>query len=931
MYRPGGRSRRRYWPWPRQNPGPGQDASYPTMVAQAAIATRLLDLTPVNASRCVCKRTPAAASADLVLDLGRGREEPVALGIVEARGVDQPRRHRRRAAFEPDRRRHRRHGAVARLRREIEVVGAAGREQRRERRDLAVHRAEPGIDLLVTAKHHRAAEPGHERLELALAEREPRVLRLQIVGDVVGGGRIAPQHLEPDVRSGERGHVGELRLDVRIARDAGVDEHQIVEEQHVRQLVEHPHVVLEHFARDVTDQRVDRLGRLHAAVDPAAILDVVLVVAAQREHVIRRREVQLHHGAQHAVVAEHPAIDVIAEEDELRLGLAVVELPRLELREEVGLEQRALQARVATVEIAEHRDVVDRIGPGRMHEHVAVEERLVGREVRDRLLAGELSNSLRALRGELGDEPVHEIQVGLDLLRDPVGIRGVVVLERGEERVVVETRSDRRRVGNRDLVALEGLAICFVDRRRVIEQRFDLVAELLLARVDRAVGVDQLVDRRQQLVLVVAIERLEDLVRAELELRVAELLDVFTVGHGLVEQRLDAALDLLEHLVEVTRELVDDLVAGLRIGVGHRELRARGDELADVDPDERLLGEVELAIDVPECSQVEDDRVHLLFGDVWIRAEREHRPKACPDRRQACKGGAVYDLAVGTRPVRAPVVVLALLCAGTAYGDPYVEGSAFFGVADFGSQIALGGSLAPEQRPQTSPMFGARLTAILVRTVVFDLGVEPELELTPSWTGYGFDGPRDSYFAPVFGYRGSLLLRMRVPRAVRFHALAGLGGATVVSKSPYMSTDTDPVLYYGVGATLALGENWEMRLDVRQGIMPARDGGSTAINEAMNSLSQQFRAVPAPAAKPPEEHPPLAIVTPPPVVEAPPAPDPDTDHDGIPDRLDKCPEQPEDKDGFEDADGCPELDNDLDGVPDAKDKSTNEPETRNGY
>src|SRR3569833_2738337 len=101
MYRPGGRSRRRCRPWPRQNPGPGQGASYPTMVAQAAIATRLLDLTPVNASRCVCKRTPAAASADLVLDLGRGREEPVALGIVEALVVDFPRRLCRRAAFVP--------------------------------------------------------------------------------------------------------------------------------------------------------------------------------------------------------------------------------------------------------------------------------------------------------------------------------------------------------------------------------------------------------------------------------------------------------------------------------------------------------------------------------------------------------------------------------------------------------------------------------------------------------------------------------------------------------------------------------------------------------------------------------------------------------------------------------------------------------------
>src|SRR3569833_527376 len=117
---------------------------------------------------------------------------------------------------------------------------------------------------------------------------------------------------------------------------------------------------------------------------------------------------------------------------------------------------------------------------------------------------------------------------------------------------------------------------------------------------------------------------------------------------------------------------------------------------------------------------------------------------------------------------------------------------------------------------------------------------------------------RSSRSAPVFGDRGSLLLRMRVPRAVRFHALAGLGGATVVSKSPYMSTDTDPVLYYGVGAPLALGEIWEMRLDVRQGFMPARAGGSTAIYEAMAGIGLRFGAVPAPAAKPPEE-PPLFV------------------------------------------------------------------------
>jgi OmpA-OmpF porin, OOP family len=54
-------------------------------------------------------------------------------------------------------------------------------------------------------------------------------------------------------------------------------------------------------------------------------------------------------------------------------------------------------------------------------------------------------------------------------------------------------------------------------------------------------------------------------------------------------------------------------------------------------------------------------------------------------------------------------------------------------------------------------------------------------------------------------------------------------------------------------------------------------------------------------------------------------PDLDNDQDGIPDTLDKCPNEPEDKDGFEDEDGCPDLDNDQDGIPDAEDLCPNEP------
>jgi OmpA-OmpF porin, OOP family len=52
---------------------------------------------------------------------------------------------------------------------------------------------------------------------------------------------------------------------------------------------------------------------------------------------------------------------------------------------------------------------------------------------------------------------------------------------------------------------------------------------------------------------------------------------------------------------------------------------------------------------------------------------------------------------------------------------------------------------------------------------------------------------------------------------------------------------------------------------------------------------------------------------------------PDRDGDGIPDMYDKCPDVPEDKDGIDDTDGCPEDDADQDGIPDVSDACPREP------
>jgi outer membrane protein OmpA-like peptidoglycan-associated protein len=57
----------------------------------------------------------------------------------------------------------------------------------------------------------------------------------------------------------------------------------------------------------------------------------------------------------------------------------------------------------------------------------------------------------------------------------------------------------------------------------------------------------------------------------------------------------------------------------------------------------------------------------------------------------------------------------------------------------------------------------------------------------------------------------------------------------------------------------------------------------------------------------------------------------DLDGDGIADDVDKCPTEPEDFDGFQDADGCPDPDNDKDGILDVNDACPNEPEDFDGF
>jgi len=300
---------------------------------------------------------------------------------------------------------------------------------------------------------------------------------------------------------------------------------------------------------------------------------------------------------------------------------------------------------------------------------------------------------------------------------------------------------------------------------------------------------------------------------------------------------------------------------------------------------------------------------------------------------------------------------------GTARSEPVdrLEVSGFVGLGVFTSDTQLGNSWAPEQVPNTAPVVGGRLGWLALPELMtfgdLDLGlvVEAELSVATAFTGgASFEGDRGrmSYFAPVFGWRAHGLLRLGGLRAIEPHLAIGVGGETVESTSPFMAKETDPVIYWGPGASIEITDRWSVRFDLRHGIMPGRDGATSTFEAQLGVAASLGAGRDRVRISEPTE-------PPPPV----PPPDVDTDHDGIVDRLDKCPaeaetvngiadddgcperdtdgdgivddrdkcpEAAEDVDQFEDDDGCPDLDNDGDGIPDAGDRCPLEPETLNG-
>src|SRR5262252_1410440 len=126
-----------------------------------------------------------------------------------------------------------------------------------------------------------------------------------------------------------------------------------------------------------------------------------------------------------------------------------------------------------------------------------------------------------------------------------------------------------------------------------------------------------------------------------------------------------------------------------------------------------------------------------------------------------------------------------------------------------------------------------------------------------------------------------------------------------------------------VGARYAVSGPWMVQGGIGTGLTNGVGAPAVRVILAVGYATDLRPPPPPPPAPPPPPPPPPPVKQPP--------PDVDTDGDGIVDRLDKVPTEPEDKDGFEDDDGCPDPDNDKDGVPDVTDKCPMDPEDKDGF
>lgn len=245
-----------------------------------------------------------------------------------------------------------------------------------------------------------------------------------------------------------------------------------------------------------------------------------------------------------------------------------------------------------------------------------------------------------------------------------------------------------------------------------------------------------------------------------------------------------------------------------------------------------------------------------------------------------------------------------ILTATSASAENGFEIGGFAGVHLFNTNNELGVADAPNANSLRNTFIGGiRLGYHFLDQVA----LEGELGILPTEARQGR--------ADVFGFAYRIHpMYYFTPQSDQWRpfVLAGVGGMYGSSnEDTIIGDDADFVIHAGAGVKYRVESNWGVRLDGRYLLPPTSDGEGLAYGgdwEVTLGLYKTFRDAGEAPAKAPS----------------------DDDGDGIVGDDDKCPNEAEDKDGYQDEDGCPEADNDGDGIADADDKCPNKAETKNG-
>ncbi len=222
---------------------------------------------------------------------------------------------------------------------------------------------------------------------------------------------------------------------------------------------------------------------------------------------------------------------------------------------------------------------------------------------------------------------------------------------------------------------------------------------------------------------------------------------------------------------------------------------------------------------------------------------------------------------------------------------------------------AVGSDQLPnrEELKRVSPLVGLRFAYFFKPW----LGAEAELKLILTST------KTTDQSANIYG--GRLQLIFQYPYLSKYvvpYAAIGDGFDHISSPDDVLGSDTDWAPHIGAGFRFLVHRSITVRLDGRFLRAPSQQPPfhlNASLGEFMLGVSYR------PSSR---------------VVEATTQPEPprvDTDGDGIFDSADRCIAEAEDKDLFDDTDGCPDPDNDADGVLDATDKCPLEAEDRDSY